>query len=148
MSSEESYELYSTPNPFSAYSNNYFRCITSENAVPLEFPEIALAGLVSRWCFDLDVPGSAIATVILPGEIVLHLDDLQPIIQDMEEAFSKGARSVSIDAIINGQPISQVYHFTKIPKSVLQTQVMVYSSMPGTGDVETPRRYIFCKRLG
>ncbi|KAG1845542.1 hypothetical protein F4604DRAFT_1595513 [Suillus subluteus] len=114
MSSEESYESYSTRNPFSAYSNNYFWGITFENAVPLEFPEIAPAGSVSCWCFDLDVPGSAIATVILPGKIVLHLDDLQPIIQDMEEAFSKGAWSVSIDAIINGQSISQVYHFTKI----------------------------------
>ncbi|KAG0706374.1 hypothetical protein DFH29DRAFT_1023662 [Suillus ampliporus] len=97
-----------------AYSNNYFWSITFGNAVPLEFPEIAPAGSVSCWCFDLDVPGSAIATVILLGEIVLHLDDLQPIIQDMEEAFSKGARSMSIDVIINGQSISQVYHFTKI----------------------------------
>ncbi|KAG1811319.1 hypothetical protein EV424DRAFT_1327683, partial [Suillus variegatus] len=114
MSSSESFESYSTPNLFSAYSKNYFRSITFNNALSLEFPEIAPAGSISRWCFDLDIPGSAVATVILPSEVALHSDDLQPIIQQMEDAFSKGARSVSIEAIINGQPISRTYHFTKI----------------------------------
>ncbi|KAJ8582779.1 hypothetical protein M405DRAFT_687913, partial [Rhizopogon salebrosus TDB-379] len=109
-----SFESYSTPNPFSAYSNNYFQSITFENASSLEFPEITPARSVSHWSFNSEVPATALATLILPNEIILHSDDLQPILQRMESAFGEGARSVAVEAFINGQAVSRTYHFTKI----------------------------------
>jgi hypothetical protein len=117
----ECFESYSTPNPFSAYSNNHFQSITFEHASSLEFPEIAPAHSVSHWSFNNEVPATALATVILPGEIILHSDDLQPILQQMESAFGEGARSVAVEAFINGQAVSQTYHFTKVVISFLNT---------------------------
>ncbi|KAH7903228.1 hypothetical protein BJ138DRAFT_1020965, partial [Hygrophoropsis aurantiaca] len=119
MSPNHSFSAYSTPNESSAYSTHYFNHITFERAAGVEYPTIAPAGAVSKWFFHADIPANAQATLILPGEIIFHVNDVQPIIQEMESAFMDGARSVCIEALIDGEIVTRVYHFAKIRSFVL-----------------------------
>ncbi|KIK98222.1 hypothetical protein PAXRUDRAFT_134632, partial [Paxillus rubicundulus Ve08.2h10] len=62
-------------------------------------PEIAPPGSVFQWYFHAEVPGSGQATVIMPREIIFHVDDLLPLIWEMEDVYENGSQSVSVEAI-------------------------------------------------
>jgi hypothetical protein len=114
MDLEQSFESYSSPNPLSTYSSHYFNNLTFKSVSSVDYPEIAPPGSVSQWYFHAEVPGSGQATVIMPREIIFHVDDLLPLIREMEDAYENGSRSVSIEASVHGENMYKTYHFAKV----------------------------------
>lgn len=104
------FSAYATPHSSLKYSPDYFASLTFERAQSIDFPTIANPGLIVRWCFDTNEPASAPSTVILPGEVVPHAEDLVPISRAMEAAYATGSRSVVVDF----GDSQVVYHFSKV----------------------------------
>jgi hypothetical protein len=48
------------------------------------------------------------------GEGIPDLDDLRPILQQMEQAFSEGTRSVAVSLVLAGKHIEKLYHLSKV----------------------------------
>jgi hypothetical protein len=105
---------YSTPNDLAAYSAHFFNILTFRKAAAMDYPQIAPAGTISQWVFDDVVPGSGSATLIMPGEVVPHINDLHSILQLMEGAFRDGKRSVVVTTGASGETSTKWYHFSKV----------------------------------
>ncbi|KAJ7111210.1 hypothetical protein C8R46DRAFT_874536, partial [Mycena filopes] len=101
---------YATPQPSLKYSLEYFSSLTFDRAGSIDYPVVAKPGLISRWCFDSNEPASAASTVVQPGEVVPHADDLLPISRCMESAYAEGSRSV----VVTLGETAVAYHFSKI----------------------------------
>ncbi|KAJ7681852.1 hypothetical protein DFH06DRAFT_971488, partial [Mycena polygramma] len=104
------YNNYVQPQPTLKYSYEYFASLTFERAHALDFPTVAKPGSITGWGFDRSEPFYATSTLVQPGEVVPHSDDLLPISSAMEDAFKGGARSV----VINFGPLEVIYHLSKI----------------------------------
>ncbi|KAJ6512374.1 hypothetical protein DFH09DRAFT_862125, partial [Mycena vulgaris] len=102
---------YATPQPSLKYSPDYFASMTFERAQSIDYPTITNPGLIMGWCFDNNEPGSAAGTLVQPGEIVPHADDLLPISRMMEAAYLGGSRSVAVNLLGEHRV---TYHFSKI----------------------------------
>ncbi|KAJ7690272.1 hypothetical protein B0H17DRAFT_936250, partial [Mycena rosella] len=101
---------YATPRPSLKYSPEYFASLTFEVAQSINYPAIAAPGLITGWCFDSDEPCSADGTLVQPGEVVPHANDLLPISRTMEAAYLAGSRSV----VVNLGERQVPYHFSKV----------------------------------
>ena len=112
------YETYSTPNRYAAYSSMFFATLTFKDASELVYPVIAPPGSIVYGNFDemfsSEVHASASATVILPSDIIPHVDDVLPIIRALPAKFSSGMRSVMLTLFVGGQKMTFAYHFSKV----------------------------------
>ncbi|KAF8170017.1 hypothetical protein K438DRAFT_1614353, partial [Mycena galopus ATCC 62051] len=104
---------YSTPNPSTPYSATFFRQLTFEEAAKLCFPIICPPKTISAWTFTHELPADAHCT-IQPDELIPNIADLRPILQEMENAYTTGARAVAVSLVSNGQSTDSLYHFSKI----------------------------------
>ncbi|KAJ7801991.1 hypothetical protein B0H14DRAFT_2385922, partial [Mycena olivaceomarginata] len=109
-----SFSEYATPAATLKYSPQYFASLTFARVEELDYPTIATSSIIERWCFSSDIPTTAAGTVIRPGEHIPHLQDLYPIVREMEKAFSDGARSVILVLNVDGQRHDFQLHFSKI----------------------------------
>ncbi|KIJ19113.1 hypothetical protein PAXINDRAFT_69699 [Paxillus involutus ATCC 200175] len=118
MTDSRSFAAYSTPKLHAAYSANYFSTLTFESAVHLSYPVILLVGSIVTWEFCTEEPCTGMATLVLPGELVFDVKDLQPIIQEMEKQYANRKCSVRIQYHSSDQPATSpspnLYHFAKI----------------------------------
>ncbi|KAF7344160.1 SF3b1 domain-containing protein [Mycena venus] len=105
--------LYSTPKPSTPYSATFFRELTFRGAAELTFPRISPPKTISAWTFTDECPTDG-QYVIQPNELIPNIADLIPILRDMENAYSTGARAVAISLVSNGQFTDSLYHFSKI----------------------------------
>lgn len=100
------YEIYSTPNRYAAYSSMFFATLTFKDASELVYPVIAPPGSIVYRNFDemfsSEVHASASATVILPSDIIPHMDDVLPIIRALPAKFSSGMQSVMLTLFVGG----------------------------------------------
>ncbi|KAJ7750636.1 hypothetical protein B0H16DRAFT_1419803, partial [Mycena metata] len=101
---------YATPHSSLKYSSEYFSALTFEHAHSIDYPVIGKPGFITAWCFDSNEPASASSTLVQPGEVVPHMDDLLPISRAMELAYAKGSQSV----VVTFDGIAVIYHFSKI----------------------------------
>ena len=112
------YESYSTPNRYAAYSSTFFATLTFKDASELVYPILTPPGSIVYENFDdmfsSEVHASAPATVILPSDIIPHLDDVLPIIRALPSKFSLGMRSVMLTLFVGGQKMTFAYHFSKV----------------------------------
>ena len=81
----QAYETYPTLNRYAAYSLTFFATLTFKDASELVYPRITPPGSIIYGNFDemfsSEVHMSAPATVILPSNIIPHVDDVLPIIR-------------------------------------------------------------------
>ncbi|KAJ6552431.1 hypothetical protein DFH09DRAFT_875307, partial [Mycena vulgaris] len=104
---------YSSPKISTLYSATYFSQLTFNQATALVFPSISEAQCILAWTFTDEVP-TDLETKVQPGECIPNTADLIPIMREMEQAFSEGARSVAVSLCVAGQTIDRLYHFSKI----------------------------------
>ncbi|KAJ7790659.1 hypothetical protein B0H14DRAFT_2396282, partial [Mycena olivaceomarginata] len=71
--------------------------------------------------FSSDIPTTAARTVIRLGEHIPHLQNLYPILREMEKVFSDGARSVSLVLNVDGQHRDFQLHFSKVCRNSLHS---------------------------
>ncbi|KAF9553855.1 hypothetical protein CPC08DRAFT_767192 [Agrocybe pediades] len=111
----QSCDEYARPRVSAAYSREHLASLTFEYAANNAFPTIQRPGYILRWSFSPEVPLSARSTVILPGEIIPHIEDFQPILKIMDTEYKRGARSVLL-FIKDDEAENQSYlvHFCKI----------------------------------
>jgi hypothetical protein len=105
---------YITPSSSLLYCSAYFDKITFHDVAELGYPVIARKGSVTQWLFDYQEHNDAGATELSADEVVPHIDDLQPIIREMERAFNDGFRSVVIVCTVNGYGVTRKYHMSKV----------------------------------
>lgn len=106
-----------------AYSAESFALMTFKHAVTVTLPEIMPPMSLKTWCFQEGVLADAAATLIHPGELIPHVDDLLPIVPEIKVAFLGGSRSVALCFDIAGEEIILYYHFLKVHN--LQTRCEV-----------------------
>ncbi|KAJ3911610.1 hypothetical protein F5877DRAFT_85747, partial [Lentinula edodes] len=106
--------VYCNPAHHAAFSNDFFHELTFARALEVSIPAIAPEGCLLGWIFDVGIPSTKAATVIIPGKIIPHLNDLLPIIRAMESAYVEGKRSVQMHMRVSGQESVRSYHFSKI----------------------------------
>lgn len=121
-----SYGKYASPNTLAMYSSQFFNELTFERASWLakDYPVIASPGAMIHWVFHDAVPASAMATVVVPGEVIPHIKDLLPICKQMEDAFNAGQRSVVATFLESGQYIEKNIHFSKVSTSLCSTVLL------------------------
>ncbi|KAJ7123891.1 hypothetical protein C8R43DRAFT_840170, partial [Mycena crocata] len=107
------YLVYSTPHPSTRYSATYFSGVTFKEAAELEYPTICAPKTISAWTFADETPND-VDSEVEPHETIPHIDDLLPILRDMEEAFGQGARSVAVSLILAGKTVDRLYHLSKL----------------------------------
>ena len=110
------YAVYSTPSSTAAYSQQYFHTLTFNGAVDLDYPPGLPPSSLRSFTFCDEEPATAQANLILPGEAVPCLDDLQPLVNQMNEAYNAGKRSVLVRLQVdsNESPQVSMYSFRKV----------------------------------
>ncbi|KAK6977353.1 hypothetical protein R3P38DRAFT_3476237, partial [Favolaschia claudopus] len=101
---------YSTPDPSSQFSFAYFTGLSFGEAAKLHYPNIYPPKTISAWTFTHEAAVSDLAS----NEAVPHLDDLNSILNGMEAAFNRGARSVGVTLTVSGRNYYHSYSFIKI----------------------------------
>lgn len=105
---------YASPFPHLMYSSSFFHGLAISEAIELSYPSIAPVGSVFSAVFSDEVPRSAAATVMMPGEVIPHYSDLRTITADLEDEYKRGRRSVAVEFKYMGAEYSFVYHFSKV----------------------------------
>ncbi|KIJ97608.1 hypothetical protein K443DRAFT_67833, partial [Laccaria amethystina LaAM-08-1] len=105
---------YMSPLPHLAFSSSFFNNLTIAQAAEYLYPIIAAVGSVSSARFLPEVPFSAAATVIIPGEVIPNYSDLKTLTIGIEEAYTAGSRSAEVKFRYNGIEKCMVYHFSKL----------------------------------
>jgi hypothetical protein len=108
------FAVYNAPSASLLYSSAYFDKITFHDVAELSYPVIARKSSVTQWLFDYQEHNDTGATELSANEVVLHIDDLQPIIGEMEGAFNDGFRSVVIVCTVDGYGVTRTYHMSKV----------------------------------
>lgn len=116
--STSDYLAYSTPLPTTKFSAFYFTELTFQTASQLEYPSIYAPKTTSAWTFTNEVPSDISSHVVVAQEAVPHIDDLNPILKEMEAAYHRGSRSVAVTFTIPGATVNFIYSFAKV-----QTQI-------------------------
>ncbi|KAG6815837.1 hypothetical protein H0H93_008927 [Arthromyces matolae] len=119
MEAEEgpNFRAYSTPLSHLAYTDEYFNTKTIFEAVGLldAYPIILPVGSVTSVEFTPDLSLSASATVIMPREVLPHIQDLQPVTRFAEEQYTRnGMRSIKVHFVDGGCTYERVYHMAKL----------------------------------
>ncbi|KAJ7770853.1 hypothetical protein DFH07DRAFT_768595 [Mycena maculata] len=104
---------YPTPLPTVKFSAFYFAELTFQAASQAEYPPIYGPKTISQWTFTDEVPSTASSHIVEAQEAVPHIDDLTPILKEMEAAFHHGSRSVAVTLTIPGATVHSIYSFTK-----------------------------------
>lgn len=104
---------YSTPHHSTLYSASYFVELTFKQVATLVLPPIYEPNSIAAWTFTDEIPAEAHSKVEL-GEGIPDLDDLRPILQQMEQAFSGGSRSVAVSLVVAEKHIDKLYHLSKV----------------------------------
>ncbi|KAJ7159154.1 hypothetical protein C8R43DRAFT_882168, partial [Mycena crocata] len=104
---------YYTPHHSTCYSSTFFANLTFQQASALVLPTICEPKSISAWIFTNEI-STGHTLEITPNEAIPNTIDLQPILCKMEEAFSKGARSVAVSLTVAGKQVDELYHFSKI----------------------------------
>ena len=111
----DEYASYSSPPSSAAYSAQFFSRLTFSRVSDFDYPVVAPVNSVISFVFEEQVPSDATATVVLPGETILHLDDVLKIYHEMPVAFIRGKRSVVVQFVTSSSCIVQKrYHFSKV----------------------------------
>ncbi|KAF7356409.1 hypothetical protein MVEN_00973500 [Mycena venus] len=109
-----SFAAYSTPDPETQYSAEYFAALTITDTHRIiqnnRLPAILPKGSIQNWCWSDTVPTAATDIIVTAADAVPCLEDLLPITQAAEDAFHENARSICVR--IRGK--TQRYHFSKI----------------------------------
>jgi hypothetical protein len=79
---------YNAPSASLLYSSVYLDKITFHDVAELSYPVINGKGSVTQWLFDYQEHNNTGATELSANKVVPHIDDLQPIIGEMEGAFN------------------------------------------------------------
>ena len=108
------YASYTAPSPSSLYSADYFSNLTFRDAAVLHYPIIAKKGAMTQWLFDYNEHDDPQTTNIVDDEVILHIDDIQLICGEMEQAFKDGFRSVVIVCTVEGLGVTRRYHMSKV----------------------------------
>ena len=108
------FAFYDTPSASLLYSSAYFDKITFQDVAELSYPIIARKGSVTQWLFNYQEHRDAGATELSTDEVVPHIDNLQPIIGEMEQAFNARFRSVVIVCTVNGYGVTRHHHMSKV----------------------------------
>ncbi|TFK33806.1 hypothetical protein BDQ12DRAFT_657550, partial [Crucibulum laeve] len=107
-------DAYCTPPPHLAYSLSFFSLLTFKLVADMTYPIIAPENSVLSFDFDYEVPGDATGTVIMPYEVVPHINDVMPISRRLAAEFSRGKRSVKLVMSHSGRLSVSTVHFYKI----------------------------------
>ncbi|KAG6906879.1 hypothetical protein DXG01_011525 [Tephrocybe rancida] len=88
-----SFREYATPSSHLAYSEQFFEIQTISQALSLlaSYPTILPVGSVVNWNFSCWTPSDASSTVMLSGEVIPNIQDLQRITATMESAYNNEA---------------------------------------------------------
>ncbi|KAF8802931.1 hypothetical protein BYT27DRAFT_7110992 [Phlegmacium glaucopus] len=126
------FDDYSAPSPQAAYSTYYFSSLNFQHTLNLELPVILSPSYISKWSFSPDISSSGASVVIIPGEDIPHIDDLQPILNKWAVQFSLGACSVNITFVSNDstEGITKTFHFSKVNPFMLE---LLQNGQNGTG---------------
>jgi hypothetical protein len=108
------FRSYASPGPHLAFSLNFFNVLTIAQAADGSYPNIAPVGSVSSAIFLPEIPVSAAATVIIPGEVIPNYNDLKTLTSNIEKAYKEGLRSAEVKFKYNGIEKCNVYHFSKV----------------------------------
>jgi hypothetical protein len=106
------FTTYSSPRPSQLYSSTYFCEINFRNATEVVYPAIYEPNTISGWTFTSEVPTDADSD-IRPNEGIPDIADLCPIMREMEQKFSDGARSVAVSLSVPGGTVNELYHLSK-----------------------------------
>ena len=105
---------YSSPPELAKYSNHYFASLTFNNVVDLDYPPIAPRGALVSFVFDTKILANSASTIIAPGEIIPHIDDVLKLLREVPTAFAEGKRSVHVVFSSNLGHENRSYHFSKV----------------------------------
>ncbi|KAJ7241546.1 hypothetical protein C8J57DRAFT_1084887, partial [Mycena rebaudengoi] len=97
-------------------SASYFASLIFQAAAELQYPQIYEPKTVFAWTFTDEIP-SQTSHRGLEEQTIPHIDDLTPILQDMEAAFRRGARSVAVTPAVPGTDLYYLYSFSEVPSS-------------------------------
>jgi hypothetical protein len=111
------FRSYASPSPHLAFSLSFFNVLTIAQAAERSYPTIAPFGSVSSAKFLPEIPLSAAATVIIPGEVIPNYNDLRTLTSSIEKAYNEGSRSAEVMFQYNGIEKCVVYHFSKVRNS-------------------------------
>jgi hypothetical protein len=109
-----SFRSYASPPPHLAFSLSFFNVLTIAQAAERSYPIIAPIGSVSSAKILPEIPLSAAATVIIPGEVIPNYNDLRTLTSSLEKAYTEGSRSAEVTFQYNGMEKCIVYHFSKV----------------------------------
>ena len=112
------FRSYASPPPHLAFSLSFFNVLTIAQAAERSYPIIAPIGSVSSAKFLPEIPLSAAATVIIPGEVIPNYNDLKILTSSIEKAYKEGSRSAEVKFQYNGIKKCIVYHFSKVRNSL------------------------------
>lgn len=112
------FRSYASPPPHLAFSLSFFNVLTIAQATERSYPIIAPIGSVSSAKFLPEIPLSAAATVIIPGEVIPNYNDLKILTSSIEKAYKEGSRSAEVKFQYNGIEKCIVYHFSKVRNSL------------------------------
>jgi hypothetical protein len=97
------------------YSETHFHSLSFDKVLTLAYPEIAPPSFVHSYIWLDEIPITSCVTLIMPGDIIPHIQDLQPILDQMQEQYKQGRYGDElIYADEFGTPISVAYHFSKV----------------------------------
>ncbi|KAF8805823.1 hypothetical protein BYT27DRAFT_7103594, partial [Phlegmacium glaucopus] len=113
------FDEYSSPLSHLSFLADYFSKLLFGQAAALQYPTIAPPGAVTSQKFSTEEPKSAIATLVLPLDIIPSICDLLPTTSAMEGAYAEGMRSVLVEFCMGGDEYGYCYHFRKIRSIVL-----------------------------
>lgn len=116
MATASTFDKFSLPVAGTAFSAAFFRDLTFQQAIGLNYPLIAPAGSVSAHIFSSDIPFTMDTVNVMPNEVVPHVDDILPIIQAAREAYNSTRvhRSVHVQLTVDGMDTDFIYHFSKV----------------------------------
>ena len=108
------FDEYSSLLPHLPFSTDYFSKLIFGQATEIQYPTIAPPGSVTSQNFSNEEPHGAVATLVLPLDVIPSIDDLLATTSAMEEAYAQGLRSVFVEFHLGGDTYSHCYHFTKV----------------------------------
>ena len=119
------YKAYSSPHPSLAYSPQFFSNLTFGSVLDLDYPTIVPSNSLLSFVFEGDIPFTAASTLILPGEVIPHIDDVLKISNAMSAAFAEGKRSVFVQFLLDSPP--KKYHFSKVKHCILGSTPLMFN---------------------
>ncbi len=119
MAKSLSFTEYQSPSPSVKFSKSFFDELTFSSIVDLDYPTIAPRCSASGFAWSTDVPSTALATLILPNDIIPNALDLTAVIQHLPTAYEQGYRALDITIHMGDKIVTQNFHFSKVCSSLI-----------------------------